>query len=45
MRFLLFLVVLLIMTLILLYVLGDRQQPQRRTVTQEVELSVEPTAP
>lgn len=38
MRFLSFLLVLLVLTLGVLYVLGDRQEPQRRVTTQEVEL-------
>ena len=38
MRFLAFLLVLLLMTLCVLYVLGDRQTPQRRETVQEVEL-------
>lgn len=38
MRFLLFLLVLLIMTVILLYVVGDRRQPSQRVIEQEVEL-------
>ena len=37
-RFLSFLVVLLVLTLVGLYVVGDRQQPQQRVIEQEVEL-------
>ena len=42
MRFVSFLLVLLVLTLVLLYVVGDRQAPQRRTVEQEVELTPRP---
>ena len=42
MRFLSFLLVLLILTLVVLYVLGDRQTPQRRVTEQEVELRARP---
>ncbi|MFC3302816.1 hypothetical protein [Parvularcula lutaonensis] len=38
MRFISFLVTLLILAVVLLYVLGDRRQPETRTITQEVEL-------
>jgi hypothetical protein len=37
-RFLSFLLVLLVLTLIVLYVIGDRQQPAQRVIEQEVEL-------
>jgi hypothetical protein len=37
-RFVIFLLTLVVLTLALLYVLGDRRQPQTRTITQEVEL-------
>ena len=37
MRFFLFLVTLAILSLALLYVLGDRRQPQTRTMTEPVE--------
>ena len=43
MRFLAFLVVLLILTLVGLYVVGDRQQPQQRVIEQEVELKARQT--
>lgn len=43
MRFLSFLAVLLVLTLAVLYVLGDRQTPQRRAVEQEVELKARQT--
>ena len=42
MRFLLFLVVLLILTLVGLYVVGDRQQPAQRMIEQDVELTPRP---
>jgi hypothetical protein len=38
MKFLLFLLTLIVVSVALLYVLGDRRQPQTRTITQEVEL-------
>lgn len=38
MKFLLFLLTVIILSLAVLYVLGDRRQPQTRTITQEVEL-------
>lgn len=38
MRFLSFLLVLLILTVGVLYVLGDRQEPRKRVIEQEVEL-------
>ncbi|MCQ8184378.1 hypothetical protein [Parvularcula maris] len=38
MKFAFFLLTLIILSVALLYVLGDRRQPQTRTITQEVEL-------
>ncbi len=38
MRFTLFLVALVVSTLILLYVVGDRREPAQRVIEQEVEL-------
>lgn len=38
MKFALFLLTLIVLSVALLYVLGDRRQPQTRTITQEVEL-------
>ncbi|NNU14865.1 hypothetical protein HK107_00830 [Parvularcula sp. ZS-1/3] len=38
MKFLAFLLTLVVLTVALLYVLGDRRQPQTKTITQEVEL-------
>jgi hypothetical protein len=37
-RFVVFLLTLVVLSLVILYVLGDRRQPQSRTITQEVEL-------
>ncbi|MEM9839126.1 MAG: hypothetical protein AAF830_08220 [Pseudomonadota bacterium] len=39
MRFLVFLLTLLVLSLVLLYVLGDRRQPQSRTITEEVPIT------
>jgi len=44
MRFLLFLLTLAVLSVALLYVLGDRRQPQTRTITDEVEF-LEPGQP
>lgn len=38
MRFTLFIVFLIVFTLILLYVVGDRRQPTQTLVEQEIEL-------
>jgi hypothetical protein len=35
-----FLLTLVVLSVVILYVLGDRRQPQSRTITQEVELEV-----
>jgi hypothetical protein len=37
-KFALFLLTLILLSVALLYVLGDRRQPQTSTITQEVEL-------
>jgi len=39
MKFVVFLLTLLILSIAVLYVLGDRRQPVPRTMTQEVELN------
>lgn len=39
MRFFVFLLTLVILSLALLYVLGDRRQPQSRTITEDIDLS------
>ena len=38
MRFTMFLLVLVLCTVVLLYVVGDRRQPVQRIIEQEVEL-------
>ncbi|WP_156032564.1 hypothetical protein [Parvularcula oceani] len=45
MRFFLFLLVLLVLTLVMLYVLGDRRQPSQRVIEQEVELQAREVSP
>ncbi|MEO0699958.1 MAG: hypothetical protein AAFY81_09640 [Pseudomonadota bacterium] len=39
MRFVIFLLTLVVLSLAVLYVLGDRRQPQSVPITQEVELN------
>ena len=39
MKFAVFLLAVVVLTVALLYVLGDRRQPITRTITQEVELN------
>jgi hypothetical protein len=41
-RFLFFLLVVLLMTLVLLYVVGDRRQPTQTIIEQEVEIEAQP---
>lgn len=39
MRFSIFLITVIMLSLALLYVLGDRRQPEARLITQDIELN------